>query len=371
MAMASITSSFLNLQKNILEISVQTCITQQIRGKKRLNIPKLRYPTWFVRKERVLHDEKISQENSEFIKDVISEKFGPPAIIGGIQTYNTPLKTEPLKSVEWTPGLRRTGTIAKKIGIYPMWLKDGTKISTTLLQIVDNHVVKYIPPDEYHQTRERVIKIRGTPKGCVLVGAESDDPSLYTREYCGLFEKSGLPPKKFLARFFISPSAALSPGTPLTALHYRVGDYIDVRGKTVDRGFQGVIKRWGFKGGRASHGTTKTHRRPGNIGGGGEKGRVWPGTKMPGHMGNTWRMLKGLKIWRINTKYNVLWVSGQNVPGSTNSYVYIYDTILPSKPVTNPPFPTHVDKPDEVLPENIYDEEVHRFSDPTITFQPE
>lgn len=54
----------------------------------------------------------------------------------------------------------------------------------------------------------------------------------------------------------------------------------------IDRGFQGVMKRWGFKGMPASHGVTKTHRRPGNIGAGGEKARVWPGTKMPGHMGN-------------------------------------------------------------------------------------
>lgn len=54
----------------------------------------------------------------------------------------------------------------------------------------------------------------------------------------------------------------------------------------MDRGFQGVMKRWGFKGMPASHGVTKTHRRPGNIGAGGEKARVWPGTKMPGHMGN-------------------------------------------------------------------------------------
>lgn len=55
---------------------------------------------------------------------------------------------------------------------------------------------------------------------------------------------------------------------------------------SIDRGFQGVIKRWGFKGMPASHGVTKTHRRPGNIGAGGNKARVWPGTKMPGHMGN-------------------------------------------------------------------------------------
>lgn len=129
------------------------------------------------------------------------------------------------------------------------------------------------------------------------------------------------------------------------------------------------MKRHGFKGMPASHGVTKTHRRPGNIGGGGEKGRVWPGTKLPGHMGNRWRVAKGLKIWRINTKYNVLYVSGQAIPGETNSVVYVFDTVLPLRKPTKPlPFPTYLGLDETELPEDIYDEEVHRFSDPTILF---
>lgn len=127
------------------------------------------------------------------------------------------------------------------------------------------------------------------------------------------------------------------------------------------------MKRHGFSGMPASHGVTKTHRRGGNIGGGGEKGRVWPGTKMPGHMGNRYRIARGLKIWRINTKYNVLWVHGTAIPGETNSICYIYDTILPTRKYKEaPPFPTFIS--DGNLPEDIYDPQVHRFADPTITF---
>lgn len=129
------------------------------------------------------------------------------------------------------------------------------------------------------------------------------------------------------------------------------------------------MKRHGFKGMPASHGVTKTHRRGGNIGGGGEKGRVWPGTKMPGHMGNTYRFAKGLRIWRINTKYNVLWVSGQAIPGETNSIVYIYDTNLPlRKPQKPVPFPTFLERIDDSQAEDIFDEELHLFSDPSIVF---
>lgn len=138
------------------------------------------------------------------------------------------------------------------------------------------------------------------------------------------------------------------------------------------RGFQGVVKRHGFKGMPASHGVTKTHRRGGNIGGGSKKANVWPGTKMPGHMGNRWRLCRGLKIWRINTKYNVMWVTGTAIPGETNGLVYVFDTMIPSKRAKlNPPFPTSLDDSIEPLPEDLFSDETHDFRDPTIFFKPE
>lgn len=126
----------------------------------------------------------------------------------------------------------------------------------------------------------------------------------------------------------------------------------------------------------ASHGHTKTHRRGGNIGAGGNKARVFPGTKMPGHMGNRYRVSRGLKIWRINTKYNVMWVTGTGIAGETNHPVYVFDTMLPTrKPKTAPALPTVSE--DAAAggivgqPENIWDDELHDFQDPTITFAPE
>lgn len=132
------------------------------------------------------------------------------------------------------------------------------------------------------------------------------------------------------------------------------------------------MKRHGFKGMPASHGVTKTHRRGGNIGAGGAKARVWPGTKMPGHMGNRYRVLRGLKIWRVNTEYNVMWVQGMGIAGSTNSYVYVYDSMLPlRRNTTAPPFPTHFGQGDEEGSADKWDVEVHNFKDPTIFYQPE
>lgn len=92
-------------------------------------------------------------------------------------------------------------------------------------------MVKYIPPEEYDPAQKR--RIQPIQKwGCLLVGAESTDPSLLTKEYYGLFKDSGVMPKKKIGRFIVSPSAALPPGTPLDVTHFRVGEFVDVRGKT-------------------------------------------------------------------------------------------------------------------------------------------
>jgi large subunit ribosomal protein L3 len=91
---------------------------------------------------------------------------------------------------------------------------------------------------------------------------------------------------------------------------------------------------------------------------------------MPGHMGNRWRIAKGLKIYRINRKYNTMWVSGHAVPGDVNGLVYIYDTVLPLRKVKEPHFPTF-NGDESKVPEDWYDEEVHQFGEPTIFFEPE
>lgn len=181
-----------------------------------------------------IHDDFITIENQGFIKEVVHDKYGVPSIIKGVQTYKNSATQKPVEnaaSQEWTPLTRRVGAIARKIGQYPLWKKDGTKIRTTLLQICDNHVIKYTPPGEFKPTLKP--KHRRLERfGCALVGAESTDPSLLTKEYCGLFSNSGVMPKRILGRFIISPEAALLPGTPISVNHFRVGDYVDVRGKT-------------------------------------------------------------------------------------------------------------------------------------------
>jgi large subunit ribosomal protein L3 len=97
----------------------------------------------------------------------------------------------------------------------------------------------------------------------------------------------------------VTPDAALPPGTPITAAHFVAGQYVDVTGVTKGKGFAGVMKRWGFAGQGASHGNTKSHRRPGSIGGRTDPGKVWKGKKMAGRMGGERKTVKNVWVYKV------------------------------------------------------------------------
>ncbi|KAJ8983411.1 hypothetical protein NQ317_005876 [Molorchus minor] len=200
-----------SLDDKFLTLSI-TCSSTQIREKHLLNPkPKLRNPTWFTKKLKSKSDELVTPENEEFVREVVQDRYDS----------QLPLQKD-ITNIEWVPKLQRTGILAKKIGVYPMWFKNGKKIQTTLLQVLDNHVIRYYTPEEYDPPRKRIGKIYNK-KGCLLLGAEGADPSDFTREYCGIFRGSGVIPKKILGRFFVSPEAALPLGTLINCMHFQVG----------------------------------------------------------------------------------------------------------------------------------------------------
>lgn len=338
-------------------LSLTPLCVNQVRGmarvKRRHSLP----PFWLPKTTRTMYPEQMTSENEDFLSNVVEEKF------------SSPLRADHWERGTWAKNSMRCGLIARKIGVYPMWRKDGRRLLTSILQVSDNHVIKYIPPEDLivHGNKKRHREF-----GAVIVGADPIDPRMITKEYYNIFSETGIMPKKKMSKFLVTPNAQLPPGMPLYASHFQPGNYVDVAGTTIDRGFQGVMKRWGFKGMPASHGVTKSHRRGGTIGSGGEKARVLPGQKMPGHMGRERRILKGLKVWRVNTVHNVLWVQGPAVPGGVGSYVYIYDSILPHSRMSesqdnHPPFPTFF-QDEEEIEEELYDEQLHAFHRPSIQF---
>ncbi|MBN3305541.1 RM03 protein, partial [Amia calva] len=268
-----------------------------------------------------------------------------------------PLKDEPWPRHPWESGSRRVGLLAVKLGMMPIWTKMGEREVVTMLQVQDCHVIKYTPKEEFDGKT-----------AALIVGTKNVSLFHKTEAALDLYRNAGVPPKQKISLFKVSDNAIIKPGTPLYAAHFRPGQYVDVTAKTIGKGFQGVMKRWGFKGQPASHGQTKTHRRPGASGPGGDPGKVFAGKKMPGRMGNIYKTNHGLKVWRVNTKYNIIYVHG-SVPGHRNCIVKVGDSILPSRVGMNktPPFPTFFPDGDEELPEDLYDAEMFQFSEPSVT----
>lgn len=300
--------------------------------------------TWF--------DEHLTDDNQEFMRKSMAEEYRR-------QTADrlNPLKDEPWPRQEWTEGSRRVGLIAVKLGMAPVWTKTGERHVVTMLQVQDCHVVKCLSKEEFDGR-----------SAAVMVGGKNVSPFYRTEQQMEMFRKAGVSPKQKLTTFRVSDNAIIKPGTPLYAAHFRPGQYVDVTAKTIGKGFQGVMKRWGFKGQPASHGQTKTHRRPGASGPGGDPAKVFKGKKMPGMMGNTFDTVYGLKIWRVNTKYNVLYVNG-SVPGHRSCLVKVRDTTLPnrSSSLLNPPFPTYFTEEETELDEDLYDENMFIHTEPSLT----
>lgn len=267
----------------------------------------------------------------------------------------SPLKQAPWLKGEWTPQSKRAGVIAIKLGMQPLWTKEGKRVPTTLLQVLECNVLDFHPQGLDGSDRP----------GTVLVAAKNAPPYYKDEEYADLFKSVCLPVKEHITSFNVTDNAALQPGTPLYAAHFRPGMYVDIAAKTIDKGFQGVMKRWGMKGQPASHGATKTHRKMGGSGGGGDPGRIWPGKKMPGFMGDKLRWTFGLKVLRVNTKHNILYVKG-TIHGRNLGFVKVKDSHL--HPVSEmPPFPTYY--PEEEIEEDLLDESLHNFSHASIEYE--
>ncbi|KRZ78020.1 Electron transfer flavoprotein subunit alpha, mitochondrial [Trichinella papuae] len=354
--------SLYNCQQSTSSSSTAVCLVPA-RGTRRTSRP----PPWWIKKEAGYVVDNITEANQKFLRDI------------SLDIYSEKLK-ERKSSIStfergvWDAGSVRTGLVCRKIGVIPQYFKNGTRVLCTLLEakekVLDNHVISYTDPEKWYKYskigKKEGLKILGR----LTVGVQSDDPQKFTAAYRGIFEKAGVLPKQKLAAFAITPNAQIQPGTRLYANHFTVGQYVDVWGHTIDYGFQGVMVRWGFRGMPATHGVTKSHRRPGSIGTAGQA-CVKPGKKMPGHMGSEWRPLRGIQILRINTAEQVLYVKGPNVPGPVGTLIYVKDSGVMEKRVSNPPFPTFYPDECDPLPEEQFHDSLFQYTEPTIEYPEE
>ncbi|XP_077405225.1 large ribosomal subunit protein uL3m [Vanacampus margaritifer] len=304
----------------------------------------LKTPTWF--------EEHLTEENQQYMRRETGKEYRQQ-----IADKLNPLKDEPWQRHEWTEGSRRVGLVAVKLGMAPLWTKTGKRLVVTMLQVQDCHVIQHISKEDFDGRT-----------AALIVGGKNASPFYKSEKRMELFMNAGVPPKQKTTIFKVSDNAIIKPGTPLYAAHFRPGQYVDVTAKSIGKGFQGVMKRWGFKGQPASHGQTKTHRRPGASGPGGDPGKVFKGKKMPGQMGNVYITAHGLKIWRVNTKHNVLYVNG-SVPGHKNCLLKVGDSTLPNRFATlrSPPFPTFFTEEEGDLAEDLYDEDMFVHSEASLS----
>jgi len=264
------------------------------------------------------------------------------------------------KNAVWTEKSRRVGAIGIKLGLSSMWTKEGYRHVVTLVQIKDCHVIDAQISREDGGTDLKTQLILGTHE-------LTDEKVLASLSYEKMqwYNHRGVAPQRFWARFAVTKDALLMPGTEITASHFMPGQAVVVAGITRKRGFQGVMKRWGMKGQPASHGQTKTHRKMGATGGGTDPGRIFPGKRMAGHVGGKWRSTQPLKVFRINSKLNVLFIKGI-IPGDVNNHVLINDAGFPREA----PFPTYYKDGADVAEDDLYADNVARFTDPSLEFPP-
>ena len=204
------------------------------------------------------------------------------------------------------------GIIGKKLGMTQIFTEDGTRVPVTVVQAGPCFV-----------TQKKLQGVDGY--SAVQVGFESIEAARANKPQLGHCTKSGHGVFRYLKEIKLSNSADLNLGDTLTVDQFLPGDYVDVTGTSIGKGFQGVIKRWNFKGGRASHGS-RFHRAPGSIGASATPSRVFKNKKMPGQMGNEKVTVQRLQIVRVDSADNLLLIKGA-IPGHKNNIVIIKQSI--------------------------------------------
>lgn len=207
----------------------------------------------------------------------------------------------------------RTGLIAKKLGMTTTYSEDGEQLPVTVLKVENCQVVAKM-------TKEK------NGYDAVQLGVGTAKVKNVSKQMRGHYAKAKVEPKRKLAEFRVAENALLEPGTEIMASHFVAGQYIDVIGTTMGKGFAGVMKRWNFAGLEASHGVSISHRSHGSTGQRQDPGRVFKGKKMAGHMGARRRTTQNLEVVSIDENNGFILVKGA-VPGVENSYVLVKDSV--------------------------------------------
>jgi len=221
----------------------------------------------------------------------------------------------------------RTGVIARKLGMTRIFSEEGRHVPVTVLQMEKCQVIAQMTDEKNGYTS-------------VQLGVGKAKVKNVSKQMRGHFAKSKVEPSQKLAEFRVSPENLVEIGAEITADHFVKGAYVDVQGTSIGKGFAGAMKRHNFKGLRATHGISISHRSHGSTGQCQDPGKVFKGKKMAGHMGAEAVTVQNLMVVDVDVDEGLILVRGA-VPGSKGGWVKVIDAV--KKPLAKDlPFPAAV-----------------------------
>ena len=204
------------------------------------------------------------------------------------------------------------GLLGKKLGMTREFIEPGISIPVTVLFVEKGRIIDVI-------TKEK----RGYD--AIKVGFGKIKNSKLTKQMKGFFAKKSTEPKKILREFRVKNASEFKEGNEIGLEFFKDQKFVDVTGRTIGKGFAGVMKKYNFSGLRATHGVSVSHRSHGSTGQRQDPGKVFKGKKMAGHMGDKYRTIQNLEIIKSDPENNLIYIKG-SVPGFKNSIVLIKKT---------------------------------------------
>lgn len=203
------------------------------------------------------------------------------------------------------------GLVTRKVGMTRVFTDDGESIAVTVLDASGNRVTQVRTPETDGYS-------------AIQVAFGSRKPSRLTKAQAGHLAKAGVEPAEVLKEFDVpaDAAAAYAPGATLNVTLFQPGQMVDAQGVSIGKGYAGAIKRHNFSSNRASHGNSVTTRAPGSIGMAQDPGRVFPGKRMSGQLGNATVTVQNLEVVRVDEARQLILVKGA-VPGARSGFVFL------------------------------------------------
>src|SRR5471032_2802979 len=216
----------------------------------------------------------------------------------------------------------RSGVVAKKVGMTRVFSEAGEHVPVTVLQLLQCQVIA-------HRTKDKNGYV------ALQLGSAPRLTNNMNKADRGHFGKANVEPRRKLAEFRVTEDSLIPVGAEITADHFVAGQFVDVCGISIGKGFAGGMKRWNFAGLRASHGVSVSHRSIGSTGGRQDPGKTFKNKKMPGHMGTDRVTTLNLKVVQLDVERGLILVEGA-VPGAKGGWIRVRDAVKKQLPKEAP-----------------------------------